>query len=113
MIESMASMAAVFIMLTVLVQVSLGLSAKSAADIAVSAAARRVSLADAGPGATADALGAELAALIPGAQAMAIDLTVDAQRAVARARFRWMPPGPVLVPVWITTTAEVPRAVPP
>jgi hypothetical protein len=109
----MASMAATFLMLIVLVQVSLAMSARSAADAAVAASARRAALAGADLIGEAEALAAEITALIPGARR--VEVTVDATptRAVATARFRWLPPGPVLTPFSIRASAEVPIAVPP
>jgi hypothetical protein len=112
-IEGIASMAASFLMLTLLVQVSLAMSARSAADAAVVASAHRAALPGIDLAAEAEALEAEIAALIPGARQVEVAVTATSTVASATARVKWAPPGPVLTPFWIRATAEVPRAVPP
>ncbi|HUG75480.1 MAG TPA: hypothetical protein VMM81_07415 [Acidimicrobiia bacterium] len=113
MIEGVASMASVFLLLTLLVQMSLAMSARSIADSAVAASARRVAVEDVDPAKEAASLLAEVASAVPGAIDVVADVTVDARRAVAEARFTWVPPGPILVPFSIGTRAEVQRATPP
>ncbi|MEX2323361.1 MAG: hypothetical protein WEA29_06275 [Acidimicrobiia bacterium] len=106
-------MAAVFLLLTLLVQMSLAMSARSIADSAVAASARRAAVEDVDPAREAASLLAEVASAVPGAIDVVADVTVDARRAVAEARFTWVPPGPILIPFSIATRAEVQRATPP
>jgi hypothetical protein len=106
-------MGVVFLMLMVLVQVSLAMSARSAADAAVWAAARRAALPGADPNIEATRLTAEIGSVVPGATDVVGEVDVDTHRSRAAASFTWVPPGPVLVPIAIRTTAEVLRATPP
>lgn len=106
-------MATVFLLLTLLVQLSLAMSARSIADSAVTASARRAAVEEVDPQSEAASLLAEIASAVPGAVEVVADVSVDAARAVAEARFTWVPPGPVFVPLSIGTRAEVPRATPP
>jgi Na+-transporting methylmalonyl-CoA/oxaloacetate decarboxylase gamma subunit len=106
-------MGVVFLMLMVLVQVSLAMSARSAADAAVSAAARRAALPGADPNTEATRLTAEIGSVVPGATDVVGEVEIDTHRSRAAASFTWVPPGPVLVPIAIRTTAEVLRATPP
>ena len=86
------------------------MTARSAADAAVAAATRRIALPD------GDILTEELrlteaiGALAPGAHQVSVSLTADDRVARGTARFRWVPPGPVLVPFAIVVTSEVPIA---
>jgi fructose-specific component phosphotransferase system IIB-like protein len=106
-------MASVFVLLTLLVQMSIGMSARSIADSAVAASARRAALENVDPTREAESLLAEVASAVPGAIDVVADVIVDARRAIAQARFTWVPPGPILVPLKIGARAEVPRATPP
>jgi hypothetical protein len=106
-------MASVFLLLTVLVQMSLAMSARSIADSAVAASARRAAVEAVDPASEAESLLAEVASAVPGAIDVVADVAVDARRAIAEARFTWVPPGPVLIPISIGARAEVQRATPP
>ena len=106
-------MAATFLLLTVLVQLSAGMTARSAADAAVAAATGRISL----PGADLEIEEARLVALIgavvPGVEGVEADLELGVLTARGRVRFRWVPPGPMFVPFTIEVDAEVPIAIAP
>ena len=106
-------MATVFLMLTMLVQATLAMSARSAADSAVSAAARRASLPGTDSQLETDRLVSEIGSVIPGALEVIAEVSIDTRRSLARASFRWIPPGPVLLPLTISVRSEVPRANPP
>lgn len=100
-------------MLTVLVQVSLAMSARSAADVAVAAAARRAALPGANEHSEGNRLRSEVQAIVPGAAHVTATVAILVDHAVAEASFQWRPPGPVLTPITIRARAEVPRASPP
>ena len=106
-------MAIAFLLLTVLVQAATAMAARSAADAAVAAAARRASLPGADLRAEARLLRAQIAAVVPGAGDVRTRVSLDAGAAVAAAHFQWVPPGPTLRPFRITSRAEVPRVLPP
>ena len=113
MIEGTAGLAVAFLLLVLIVQVAGATTARHAAEAAVSAGARRA----ARPGAQADAeearLAADLAASLPGARDSRVPLSLGPERAVATARFRWLPPGPNWMPIIIAVEAAAPRVVPP
>lgn len=113
LIEGLASMAIVFLLLTVLIQAATAMTARSAADAAVAAAARRASLPGADLAAEARVLRARIVALVPGAREVRAAVTANSRDAVAIAGFAWIPPGPTLRPFRIEVRAEVPRVVPP
>ncbi|HLE39511.1 MAG TPA: hypothetical protein VJA44_07645 [Acidimicrobiia bacterium] len=103
-------MAATFLLLTVLVQTATAMTARSAADAAVSAATRRSALPAADIAAEASRLRETLDAIVPGADSVTVDIRVRPRSVVGFASIRWSPPGPVLVPITITLRAEVPLA---
>lgn len=103
-------MAATFLLLTVLVQTATAMTARSAADAAVSAATRRSALPGADIAAEASRLQQTLEAIVPGAGLVTVDIRVRSRSVVGIASIRWSPPGPVLVPITITLRAEVPVA---
>lgn len=102
-----------FLLLTLIVQVAGAAVARNSAEAVVSAAARRASR----PGALVEAeearLTRDLAAALPGATGVAVDVRLQAQQAVATARFRWRPPGPDWLPLRIEVRASAPRMIPP
>ncbi len=113
MLEEVAAMAATFLLLTVLVQVSLAMTARSAADAAVAAATRRAALPGADLIAETRRLRDSLEALVPGVVEVAADLTVSDERVVGHATLQWSPPGPMFTPITITVRTEIARAFPP
>jgi hypothetical protein len=103
-------MAATFLLLTVLVQTATAMTARSAADAAVAATARRASLPDADLVGEAARLQDTLESIVPGADAVTVDIRLEARSVVGLAWIRWSPPGPVLTPITIALRAEVPLA---
>ncbi len=79
----------------------------------MSAAARRA----ARPGALVEAeeerLIADLATALPGATGVKVSIEMRPKRALATARFRWLPPGPDWLPLTIAVQGSAPRVVPP
>ena len=102
-----------FILLTLIVQVAGAALARHAAEAAVSAAARRA----ARPGALAsveeERLAADLATALPGATGVTVSIEMRPKRALASARFRWLPPGPDWLPLTMVVQGSAPRMVPP
>jgi len=91
----MAGLAVAFLLLALIVQV-VG-AARPGADAAAEEAR----------------LAADLAAALPGARALEVEVGLQGEEAVAAARFRWLPPGPDWVPITIAVQAAFPRVVPP
>ena len=108
-VEEVAAMAVTFLLLLVLVQVATAMTAKSAADAAVGAAARQASL----PGVDLDHIASNLLlaiqSVVPGAEDIEASVWVTSHESIASAAFRWTPPGPVLSPLRIRTRSNVPR----
>lgn len=113
MIEGTAGLVVAFLLLTLIVQVAGAAVARHAAEAAVSAAARRA----ARPGALVEAeeerLIADLATALPGATGVKVNIEMLPKRALATARFRWLPPGPDWLPLTIAVQGSAPRVVPP
>lgn len=106
-------MAATFILLTVLVQLSVAMTARSAADAAVAAATRRISLPGADLAMEEARLITLLTGVVPGVQGITAELELDILTARGRIRFQWVPPGPMFGPFTIEVDAEVPIAIAP
>jgi len=106
-------MAATFLLLLLIVQVATAMTARSAADAAVTASARRTVVAESEAARETQALAEEIRLLIPGAERITADVHVTRRSVVAVTRFRWNPPGPVLKSIWIGARAEVPRVLEP
>lgn len=102
-------MAVTFLLLLVLVQVATAMTARSAADAATASVARSASLPDADLDTEAATLEAAIAAIVPGAYDVVVDVRLTNDTAVATASFRWTPPGPVLSALTIRVRADVPR----
>lgn len=106
-------MAATFILLLLLVQVAMAMTARSAADAAVASAARRASLPGVDLSVETRRLEAAVTGVVPGAHAVFTEVRLTGSSAVATASFRWTPPGPVLTSFTIDLRAEVPRVIEP
>jgi hypothetical protein len=102
-------MAATFLLLLLLVQVATAMTARSTADAVVAATARQASLPGADPAAEAAALEEAISAVVPGAGNVTVEVRLTGATAIATARFRWTPPGPVLSRITIRLRADVPR----
>lgn len=106
-------MAVTFLLLTLLVQVATAMTARSAADAAVSAAAHRAALPGASAAAEEASLQETLERIVPGAVWVRPRIDIRVRRVTAVARIRWRPPGPVFSPITIVVRSEVPLATPP
>lgn len=106
-------MAATFILLLLLVQVAMAMTARSAADAVVASAARRAALPGVDLSAETVRLEEAVAGVVPGADAVLAEVRVTGAAAVATASFRWTPPGPVLTRLTIVLRAEIPRVIEP
>jgi len=102
-----------FLLLALIVQVVGAATARHAAEAAVSAGARRAARAGADAGAEEARLAADLVAALPGAHDLQVEVALQGEKAMAAARFRWLPPGPDWVPITIAVQAAFPRVVPP
>lgn len=106
-------MAATFLLLTVLAQVAVAMTARSVADAAVAATTRRASLPGADLMGEADRLQHALELMVPGATDVTVQIRMRERSVVGRAWVLWAPPGPMVTPITISLRAEVPLADPP
>jgi len=109
-VEGIAAVAVVFILFTVVVQLSVALLAHQVAEATVAVAAREASLR---PGVSEEQLMADLLAMVPGVGHVEAGLTGDGQLSRAWASFEFLPPGPLLKSFEFWVEAEVPVVVAP
>ncbi len=109
----MAGLAVAFLLLALIVQVVTAATARHTAEAAVSAGARRAARPGADPGVERARLATDLAAALPGARDLQVDITLEGEEARAAASFQWLPPGPDWMPITIAVQAAFPRVVPP
>ncbi|HSG78586.1 MAG TPA: hypothetical protein VLD62_03325 [Acidimicrobiia bacterium] len=106
-------MAIAFTLLALLVQV-VGLSAaRHRASAVVAAAALDASLPDAAGSEIQRRVTETISATVPGAESIVAMVTGTRTEVAVRVRFRWIPPGPDWIPVWVGATAVATRVVPP
>lgn len=110
MVEGIAAVAVVFILFTVIAQLSVALLAHQVAEAAVASAAREVSLR---PGFSDQQLLADLTATVPGARDIEAGIVRDGRLARAWARVEVVPPGPLFRSFEFWVEAEVPVVVTP
>lgn len=106
-------MAVAFLLLALIVQVVGAATARHTAEAAVSAGARRAARPGADTAAEQARLATDLAAALPGARDLEVEVSLAGEEARAAARFRWLPPGPDWMPITIAVQAAFPRVVPP
>jgi len=109
-VEGIAAIAIVFILFTVVAQLSIALLAHQAAEAAVASAARQATLR---PGFSQEQLLADLRATVPGAGQIEAGLAADGQLSRAWAKFEFRPPGPMFRSFEFAVEAEVPLVVAP
>jgi hypothetical protein len=112
-IEGTAGLVVAFILLTLIVQVAGAAVARNAAEAAVGAAARRAARPGALVAVEEQRLAADLSVAIPGATGVDVGIEMRPKRALATARFRWLPPGPDWLPLTIVVRGSAPRMVVP
>ena len=109
-IEGAAALGIAFILFAIVVQVALLVSARSTAQAAVDAYARRAAAATTS---TSDDLIAEIGRVLPGAREVEVSLERSDAVVTAVLQFSWDPPGPRLVPVSVRVAGSAPVVAPP
>jgi hypothetical protein len=87
--------------------------ARNVAATSVDAALRMAVSGDLSEGAVEEGLVRDVRAIVPGASDVIVDVAIDSTTVVALVRFRWIPPGPDLVPVTMSIERSIVRVVPP
>ncbi len=112
-IEGIVAIGVFFVLLALIVQIGFLVLARSAAATSVEASLRRAVTADLDIGTVASRIERDVTSVVPGAQEIEVRVTKDSQVVRALVSFRWVPPGPDLVPVTVSIERSVARVVPP
>lgn len=96
-----------------IVQIGFLILARSAVATSVEAALRRAVVKDLDLDTLHTGLERDVMAVVPGAGEPAVDVSEDADVVSAVVRFRWVPPGPDLVPITVSVERSVVRVAPP
>ena len=112
-LEGLAAIAIGFVLLALMVQVVALVATRHRAVGIAHAAAAEASMPDAETAGIARATVDRVERLIPGASRVQANVIQNAREVAVRIRFRWIPPGPAWVPVWVGATATATRVVPP
>lgn len=112
-IESLAATATIFLLVVVVTQVAFAVVARDATEAAVSAASRRAGRPGADFGVESARLVAELSRVVAGAVDANAIVESDGSNVRVQAGFRWVPPGPDLIPITIRASSVSPLVVPP
>lgn len=102
-----------FVLLVLIVQISFLILARSAAATSLEAALRRAVVAELDFDAVQSGLERDVLAVVPGAEDVSVDVTGDEMSVEAAVTFRWVPPGPDLMPVTVSIKRSVARVVSP
>ena len=111
-LEGIAAIAIVFILFTVMAQVATALIAHRTAQGAVAAAASETALGTPA-GEARDRLASDIASTVPGAADIEVSVWRGTRLARAEARFRFIPPGPLLRGLDMEVAADAPLVVAP
>lgn len=102
-----------FLLLTLIVQLGFLVLARNIAATSVEAALRKAVVNETAEAAVQAGLERDVRAVVPGATEIVVDISSDRVVMSALVRFKWVPPGPDLVPVTVSIERSVARVVPP
>jgi hypothetical protein len=106
-------MAVFFLLLMLVVQIGFAVTARSMVAASVEAATRRLAWAPDNSVAEMDRLTTEISATVPGADIVDTRIQADASNVTVEVRYRWLPPGPDLMPIEVVVTRTRTLAIPP
>lgn len=112
-IEGIVAIGVFYVLLALIVQIGFLVLARGAAATSVEASLRSAVVADLDIGTLAYRIERDVTSVVPGAQEIEVEVTHGAEAVRAVVRFRWVPPGPDLVPVTVSIERSVARVVPP
>ena len=112
-IEGMVAIGVFFLLMLLIVQLGFLVLARNVAATSLDAALRRAVAADLGEGTVKRGLERDVLAVVPGASNVRVGVVVEGDIVRAEVRFRWLPPGPDLVPVNVQIERSIVRTVPP
>jgi len=99
--------------MTLIVQLGFLVLARNIAATSVEAALRKAVVNETAQGAVQAGLERDVRAVVPGATEIVVDISSDPVVMSALVRFKWVPPGPDLVPIMVSIERSVTRVVPP
>ena len=100
-------------MMTLIVQLGFLVLARNIAATSVDAALRKAVASEATESVVREGLERDVQAVVPGATEISVDISTDKTAVQASVRFRWVPPGPDLVPVTVYIERSIAAVVPP
>ena len=112
-IEGIVAIGVFFVLLALIVQIGFLVLARSAAATSVEASLRRAVVADLDIETVTSRIERDVISVVPGAQEIDVDVTHDTEAVRAVVRFRWVPPGPDLVPITVSIERSMVKVVPP
>jgi hypothetical protein len=99
--------------MTLIVQLGFLVLARNIAATSVDAALRKAVASDMAEIVVRSGLERDVRAVVPGATEISVDVTTSQTAIMALVRFRWVPPGPDVVPVTVSIERSIARVVPP
>jgi hypothetical protein len=99
--------------MTLIVQLGFLVLARNIAATSVDAALRKAVASDMAEVVVRSGLERDVRAVVPGATEISVDVTTSQTAIMALVRFRWVPPGPDLLPVTVSIERSIARVVPP
>lgn len=112
-IEGIVAIGVFFLLLLLIVQLGFLVLARNVAATSLDAALRRAVATDLGERTVEQGLERDVVAVVPGASDVRVDIVVEGNVMSAEVRFRWLPPGPDLVPVNVRIERSIVTTVPP
>jgi hypothetical protein len=99
--------------MTLIVQLGFLVMARNIAATSVDAALRKAVASDMAETVVRSGLERDVRAVVPGATEISVEVTSSRTAMAALVRFRWVPPGPDLVPIIVSIERSIARVVPP
>ncbi|MEN8040498.1 MAG: hypothetical protein ABFR95_03250 [Actinomycetota bacterium] len=96
-----------------IVQIGFLVLARSAAGTSVEAALRKAAVSRVDPALVRQGIARDVSAVVPGAEDVVVEVVSDQENLHATVSFRWIPPGPNLVPVTVGIHRSAVQIVPP
>ena len=112
-VEGIVSIGVFFVLLALIVQIGFLILSRSTAASTVESGLRRAVAGDLDPGTVENRIERDLLLVVPGAEGVNVDVTSGRETIHALVRYRWIPPGPDLLPVTVSIERSAVRAVPP
>lgn len=112
-LEGLVATGVFFILLALIVQVGFLILARSAAATSLEASLRRGVVLEVDSEILAERIARDVVAVVPGASDVLVRVVRSESEIEAIVEFRWIPPGPDLVPVTVTVTRRVVSVIPP